>query len=137
MRTMHCVIGLVLVPAAVFAQAAKTAKTPPPKLNEAQQIASSVLPLPAEFRQSARILGYREGSTKLVPLKEGTGPFTCLATGLVELIEVSAGVNARRRNDTTPRCEEREMLQLRGRRSEGREKQMNLGSSAQKLPPAG
>ena len=80
MRTMHCVIGLVLVPAAVFAQAAKTAKTPPPKLNEAQQIASSVLPLPAEFRQSARILGYREGSTKLVPLKEGTGPFTCLAT---------------------------------------------------------
>jgi hypothetical protein len=38
-----------------------------------------VLPLPAEFRADARVLGYREG-TKLVTLREGNGAFVCLAS---------------------------------------------------------
>lgn len=66
-----------LCPATLFAQA-KAAPAKP--LTEAQQIASAVLPLPAEFRAGARILGYRGGSKKLVTLRDGTGPFTCLAT---------------------------------------------------------
>ncbi|HEY9228454.1 MAG TPA: hypothetical protein VIP11_17505 [Gemmatimonadaceae bacterium] len=81
MGRTHWLIGLAFAPTALFAQAAKA--PPPPAvapLTEAQQIASSVLALPTEFRSNARILGYRSGSTKLVPLREGSGPFTCLAT---------------------------------------------------------
>jgi hypothetical protein len=47
---------------------------------EAEQIAAAVLPLPAEFRESARVLGYRAGATGLVQLRNGAGPFTCLAS---------------------------------------------------------
>jgi hypothetical protein len=50
---------------------------PPP---EAQQIAAAVLPLPAEFREGATVLGYRAGATGLVRLREGRGPFVCLAS---------------------------------------------------------
>jgi hypothetical protein len=71
----HWVLGLAIVPTVLVAQAAPTKP-----LTEAQQIAASVLPLPAEFRANARILGYRGGSAQLVPLREGRGPFTCLAT---------------------------------------------------------
>lgn len=46
----------------------------------AQQIAAAVLPLPVEFRADARVLGYQAGRHELVPLREGKGPFTCLAT---------------------------------------------------------
>ena len=52
----------------------------PRALSEAQQIASAVLPLPAEFRAGAQVLGYRAGSAKLVQLRAGTGPFICLAS---------------------------------------------------------
>ena len=45
----------------------------------AQQIAAAVLPLPQEFRADARVLGYQAGRRGLVPLREGKGPFTCLA----------------------------------------------------------
>jgi hypothetical protein len=38
-----------------------------------------VLPLPAEFRADARVLGYRDGA-KLVTLREGSGAFVCLAS---------------------------------------------------------
>jgi hypothetical protein len=79
-RPARWLIGLAVVPTTLFAQAAKTAPAPTKALSEAEQIASSVLPLPAEFRASARILGYRGASKQLVALREGSGPFTCLAT---------------------------------------------------------
>ena len=43
------------------------------------QVAAAVQPLPEEFREGATVLGYRAGSTELVPLREGSGPFICLA----------------------------------------------------------
>jgi hypothetical protein len=49
-------------------------------LPEGQQVASAILPLPAEFRADARVLGYRPGSKELVTLREGTGAFICLAS---------------------------------------------------------
>ena len=51
-----------------------------PALTEAQQIASAVLALPVQFRGDARVLGYRNGSKELVPLRDTKGAFTCLAT---------------------------------------------------------
>jgi hypothetical protein len=77
-RRIQWLIGIACVPAGLMAQAAKPAAKP--ALTEAQQIASAVLPLPPEFRGDARILGYRSGSAQLVPLREGKGAFTCLAT---------------------------------------------------------
>jgi hypothetical protein len=78
---MRFLIGLGCIPAGLAAQATKAPTKPAvPPLTEAQQIASAVLPLPAEFRDGARILGYHAGSTQLVPLREGSGSFTCLAT---------------------------------------------------------
>jgi len=72
----------VLAPAALLAQTPQTTpQTPAPApLTEAQQIAAAVLPLPAEFRDGARVLGHRAGHAGLVSLREGTGPFTCLAS---------------------------------------------------------
>jgi hypothetical protein len=43
-----------------------------------EQIAAAVLPLPPDFRASARVLGYGADG-KLVPLREGKG-MTCLAS---------------------------------------------------------
>lgn len=76
------VLGLALFPALVRAQAAATpaASPKPPTPAAAEQIAAAVLPLPEEFRADARVLGYRAGSHALVPLREGKGPFTCLAS---------------------------------------------------------
>jgi hypothetical protein len=48
-------------------------------LNDAQQISAAVLPLPAEFRADATVLGYHAGSPTLVSLRKGAGAFTCLA----------------------------------------------------------
>lgn len=45
-------------------------------MTEAQQIAASVLPLPADARAEAKVMGYRNGSPKLVTLREGK-TFTC------------------------------------------------------------
>ncbi len=68
----HCLIAaLVILPASLVAQA-----TPAPA---AEQITAAVLPLPAEFRESARVLGYRATEHTLVELRAGSGPFTCLA----------------------------------------------------------
>lgn len=71
-------VAMALVPALASAQAPKPDVIKP--LTEAQQIASAVLPLPQEFREHARVLGYKGDSKTLVPLREGHGPFTCLAT---------------------------------------------------------
>lgn len=43
------------------------------------QIASAVMPLPAEFREGATVLGYATGKTGLTSLRAGKGAFTCLA----------------------------------------------------------
>jgi hypothetical protein len=45
-------------------------------MTEAQQIAASVLPLPADARAEAKVMGYKNGSPKLVTLREGK-TFTC------------------------------------------------------------
>jgi hypothetical protein len=75
-------IGLgvaLLAPASLAAQspaAAAPAAAPPPS----EQIVAAVLPLPPDQRASARVLGYRPGTPGLVTLREGTGPFICLAS---------------------------------------------------------
>jgi hypothetical protein len=43
------------------------------------QIAAAVLPLPADLRANATVLGYAANG-RLVTLREGTGAMTCLAT---------------------------------------------------------
>lgn len=48
-------------------------------VSPARQIAAAVAPLPAEFRDSARVLGYGP-SGGLQTLREGNGAFTCLAS---------------------------------------------------------
>jgi hypothetical protein len=70
------ILGLAFLPVLAQAQAAPTAAVPP----GTQQIAAAVLALPPEFRADARVLGYEAGKRGLVPLREGKGPFTCLAS---------------------------------------------------------
>ena len=80
MRAAFAFVSTFAVPLALGAQAAPAPAAPAVRLTEAQQVASAVLPLPIEFREHARVLGYREGSPSLVALREGSGPFTCLAS---------------------------------------------------------
>jgi hypothetical protein len=81
MRRAPWLIAVVLIPATLAGQAAKSA-SPAPRaaLNESQQIASAVLALPSEFREGARVFGYKAGGKELATLREGTGQFNCLAT---------------------------------------------------------
>jgi len=72
-RRLVALCALVLTPALAHAQAPAA----PPA---AQQISAAVLALPQEFRADARVLGYQAGRRGLVPLREGKGPFTCLAS---------------------------------------------------------
>lgn len=44
----------------------------------AEQIAAAVLPLPADLREGATVMGYREAG-KLVVLRQGTNQMRCLA----------------------------------------------------------
>jgi hypothetical protein len=64
--------GLVLLPAILVAQA------PPAVRPAAEQIAGAVIPLPAEMRAGATVLGY-DAKGAMVPLKQGTGEMICLA----------------------------------------------------------
>ncbi len=48
----------------------------------AQQIAAAVLPLPADLRANATVMGYREAN-RLVVLRRGTNGMTCLALYVV------------------------------------------------------
>jgi hypothetical protein len=73
MRILNWSFVLGALPVTLGAQA-------PQPLPDAQQIASAVLALPAEFRADARVLGYRTGGKELVMLREGSGPFICLAS---------------------------------------------------------
>jgi hypothetical protein len=77
MRILFMTPRLVLLGLMLFPVLARAQSAPPPA---AQQIVAAVLPLPAEFRADARVLGYQPGRHELVPLREGKGPFTCLAS---------------------------------------------------------
>ena len=66
--------ALLLLPLLVLALEAQQPTIPP----VAQQIAAAVLPLPADLRAGATVLGYREAG-KLVVLREGTNGMHCLA----------------------------------------------------------
>jgi hypothetical protein len=48
------------------------------------QVTAAVQPLPEQFRADATVLGYRAASTELVTLREGSGPFICLADNPAE-----------------------------------------------------
>ena len=76
MRAFPTSLFLAALPTALGAQVTAA----PASLTDAQQIASAVLPLPAEFRGDARVLGYRVGAKGLVTLREGNGAFICLAS---------------------------------------------------------
>ena len=73
--TRRLVVLCVLVLTPVLAHAQATAAPA-----AAQQISAAVLALPQEFRADARVLGYQAGRHDLVALREGKGPFTCLAS---------------------------------------------------------
>ena len=75
MTIRQLLLGLALAPITLNAQA-----SPAQPLPAEQQIASAVLAVPAEFRADARVLGYRAGAPQLVTLREGKGPFTCIAS---------------------------------------------------------
>lgn len=65
--------ALLLLP---FLAGALAAQSPLPSAE--QQVAAAVLPLPAEMRAGATVMGYREAG-KLVVLREGTNGMHCLA----------------------------------------------------------
>ncbi len=79
MRRLTICLALAALPGALGAQGSSSPVSGT-SLTEAQQIASAVLPLPAEFRADARVLGYRDGGRSLVSLREGSGAFVCLAS---------------------------------------------------------
>lgn len=66
--------GLVVVLATAVPLAARAQPAP-----ESSQIVAAVAPLPAEFRESATVLGYRAGIDGLIALRQRSGPFICLA----------------------------------------------------------
>ena len=68
-------LGLAVLPVLAQAQAAPATAVPP----SAQQVTAALLALPLEFRADARVLGYESGRHELVALRQGKGPFTCLA----------------------------------------------------------
>jgi len=77
MSVARYVSALAALPlAAAAAQTPGPASPAPVSLTEAQQIAASTAPLPAEWREQAKVMGYRDGSPKLVTLRQGK-QFTC------------------------------------------------------------
>src|SRR5690349_13943561 len=80
MRVTRYLMVLGAIPGVVCAQGAKQAgaavEIPPAD----KQIAAVVLALPTEYRAGAKVLGYKAGTKGLVTLRDGAGPFTCLAS---------------------------------------------------------
>lgn len=73
-------LGVALAGAPVLrAQSSPAAASPTAPPPAAQQIAAAVLPLPAEMREGATVLGYGVDG-KLVRLREGKGEMVCLAS---------------------------------------------------------
>jgi len=70
-------VALLLSAAGIDAQET-SANAAAPHLTVEQQIAVAVLPLPADFRAGATVLGYGADG-KLTSLRTGTGDMTCLA----------------------------------------------------------
>jgi hypothetical protein len=68
---------VLLVPFALHAQET-AAPVAAPSLTAEQQIAVAVLPLPADMRAGATVLGY-DAAGKLTSLRKGTGDLICLA----------------------------------------------------------
>ena len=66
--------ALILLPFLSVVAVAQQPVIPPAE----QQIAAAVLPLPADLRAGATVMGYREAG-KLVVLREGTNGMHCLA----------------------------------------------------------
>lgn len=80
MRTpLFAVLAALALSAPVTDAQSTTAGAPLVVLSEDKQIAAATLPLPAEFRDSAQVLGYR-ASGALETLRPGSGAFTCLAS---------------------------------------------------------
>jgi len=79
MRVTRFIFGFGAIPGVLHAQA-KQAGAPADIPPAAQQIAAAVQALPNEYREGAKVLGYRGGTKGFVTLREGTGPFTCLAS---------------------------------------------------------
>jgi len=65
----------MLFPMAILAAIAAAAEVPPPQV----QIASAVLPAPAELREGAAVLGY-DAKGAMVKIREGKNEMVCLAT---------------------------------------------------------
>lgn len=79
LRTANCVLratAFCALVASAFAVEAQDA--PAPVLTVEEQITVAVLPLPADLRAGATVLGYGADG-KLTPLRTGTGEMTCLA----------------------------------------------------------
>ena len=68
-------VACLMVAAALTARAQSSTAVPP----AAQQIAAAVLPLPAELRSGATVMGYAPDG-RFVTLREGQGAMTCLAS---------------------------------------------------------
>ena len=77
--TPACSQGTTPAPVSAPAPATQAATAARAPLDVAQQIASAVLPLPAEMRAGATVLGYGPDG-KLGTLRAGTGSMTCLAS---------------------------------------------------------
>lgn len=71
-KSLPCVValGVVLSAAPLAAQEL---------VPESSRIAAAVAPLPEEFRESATVLGHAAGREGLKVLRQGDGPFICLA----------------------------------------------------------
>ena len=76
MRHILCILAIAGVSTTARAQTPASAPEPLP---DAQQITAAVLALPAEYRATATVLGYRAGTPRLAKLRQGSGPFNCLA----------------------------------------------------------
>ena len=71
-----------LIPLLIGATFAATARAQTPVPPADEQIAAAVLPLPADLRAGAKVLGYRTAQ-KLETLREGNNGMTCLALYVV------------------------------------------------------
>ena len=69
----------LLIVALIGAAGASTAAAQSQVKSSAVQIAAAITPLPAEFREQAKVLGYVAGSKTLSELRGGSGAFVCLA----------------------------------------------------------
>jgi len=78
-KALSAILPALTLSARVLSAQSTPPASPPVVLSASKQIAAATLPLPAEFRDSARVLGYMEPGT-LETLRDGSGAFTCLAS---------------------------------------------------------